>query len=307
MQDIQTASLTKERILATIKTKGPSLPIHLARAVNISPLFASAFLSELYGERKIKISNMRVGSSPLYYIEGQESMLENFIEHLNHKEKEAFTLLKQHKLIDDESMQPAIRVALRGLKDFAIPVKLDENEKLYWRYFMLPESELNSISGKKEGKEEKKAEPIEKIKESIKEAENEVKKEKQDEQPNQKAPAEKPKKKKAKEIKPEDLKFSDDIKEYLRAKDIEILETLDVKKKEMTAKIRLDTPLGKQEFYLIAKDKKKITEEELTIALHKAQSEKMPALIMIPGEIDKKALNFIKDWRNLIKFEKIRF
>jgi len=37
----------------------------------------------------------------------------------------------------------------------------------------------------------------------------------------------------------------------------------------------------------------------------KAQSEKMPALIIAPGELDKKALLHLQTWKNLIKFEKI--
>lgn len=316
MQDVASASLTKERILATIRAKGPSLPIPLARAVNISPLFASAFLSELYGERKIRISNMRVGSSPLYYIEGQEPQLETFVEHLNNKEKEAFSLLKNQKILDDETLHPAIRVALRGLKDFAIPIKSPDNkEKLYWRYFLFPESEIQVlINPKKEEIKEEKHEikasaeqPIEKIKESIKEIEKEIKPV-LEAQGEQQITLEKPKKaKKTKELKESDLKFSNNIRDYLQAKDVEILSVLETKKKDFTAKIRLDTLFGKQEYYLIAKDKKKVTEEELTIALHKAQENKMPALIMIPGEIDKRALQFIKDWRNLIKFEKIKF
>ena len=37
----------------------------------------------------------------------------------------------------------------------------------------------------------------------------------------------------------------------------------------------------------------------------RAQAEKMPALIISPGEIDKKAQDYYKEWSNLIKHQKI--
>jgi len=39
--------------------------------------------------------------------------------------------------------------------------------------------------------------------------------------------------------------------------------------------------------------------------LQKAQSEKMPALIISPGEVDKKAQEYYKEWSNLIKHQKL--
>lgn len=309
MPDVQTASLTKEKILSSIKTRGPSLPIQVAKSVNLSPLFASAFLSELYGERKIKISNMKVGSSPLYYIEGQESQLENFVEHLNSKEKEAFSLIKKGKVLEDDKQHPAIRVALRGLKDFAILFKSrsEDQEKVFWRYHLISETDANNLITKpavqikveekpvvenKVVKEEIK--PVEKIKQNIKEIEKIMEKPVVEE-------------KKQKKSSSSDIKFLEEVKTYLSSKDIELLQIISDKKKDFAAKIRIDTLLGKQEYYLFVKDKKKINEDDLTIALHKAQIEKMPALILSPGEIDKKSLEYLKTWNNLVKFQKVKF
>jgi hypothetical protein len=33
----------------------------------------------------------------------------------------------------------------------------------------------------------------------------------------------------------------------------------------------------------------------------------MLALFMAPGELDKKAIDFIKEYKNLVKFEKLKF
>ncbi|MFC1682475.1 hypothetical protein ACFL0X_02575, partial [Nanoarchaeota archaeon] len=72
----------------------------------------------------------RVGSSPVYFLEGQERGLEGFSNHLKSKEKEAFDLLKEKKFLGDSEIEPAIRVALRAIKDFAVPFERDG--KVIW-------------------------------------------------------------------------------------------------------------------------------------------------------------------------------
>ena len=204
MPDMQKLQNNKEKILSVIQAHGPSFPARVARETSISPLFTSAFLSELVSERKLKLSNMRVGSSPLYFIEGQEAQLENFTEYLNSKEKEAFHLLKNSQVLEDEKLEPAIRVALRKIKDFASPinVRIDNEIKIFWRFFSFPESEsrnkIELLISPKTGKEKQKKEVKEKS------GEQEIK-------PFKKAeikPLIKPKK-------PQTSEFGDQIKEYL--------------------------------------------------------------------------------------------
>ena len=83
---------TKRKITSILKLKGPSLPVQIAREIQLSSLFAGALLSELAKEKLIKISHMKVGGSPLYFIAGQEELLEKFHSYLPGKEKEAFLL-----------------------------------------------------------------------------------------------------------------------------------------------------------------------------------------------------------------------
>jgi len=120
---IQNTLGIKEKILLILQKRGPSLPVHIAKEIGLSMLFASAFLSELVSEKNIKISNMKIGNSPIYFLLGQEPMLEKFSQHLKSKEKEAFILLKEKKFLRDKEQDPAIRVALRTIKFFAIAFK----------------------------------------------------------------------------------------------------------------------------------------------------------------------------------------
>lgn len=301
---MQNINVAKERIMSIIEQKGPSLPVQIARMINVSPLFTSVFLSELKENNKLKTSHMKVGSSAIFYIQGQEAQLENFIEHLNQREKEAFFLIKKSQVLEDDKQLPVVRVAIRAIKDFATPFKISSNnaERIFWKYHLLGEKEfddkvqkiLNPLAKTAESEKEKITEKPEenKVAENLDSINQEEKMEEQI-RPKQKKQAQ--------------SEFADKIKDYLSSKDIEILASILEKKKEFTAKIRVDTIFGKQEYYLVAKDKKKINETDITLALQKAQTEKMLALIISPGEIDKKASPHIKEWRNLIKFEKVKF
>ncbi|MBM3247302.1 hypothetical protein FJZ17_02060 [Candidatus Pacearchaeota archaeon] len=139
------AKVTKDIILKFLEDKGPSLPVQLAKATGLNTIFTSAFLSELASEGAIKISNMKVGGSPLYFLPQKANMLENFTNFLGAKEREAQQLLKKHSFLEDREQTPVIRVALRGLKDFAVPLKY--GDRIVWRYYLIegePTLKLNS-------------------------------------------------------------------------------------------------------------------------------------------------------------------
>lgn len=316
--DMQKLLRDKELILSSINSKGPSLPVHVAGAANLSILFASAFLSELYAEGKVKMSHMKVGSSSLYFTLGQEAQLENFVEYLNPKEKEAFYLLKKEKVLFDNTQTPAIRVALRAIKDFAIPVnvKVDNEPKIFWKYFLIQDAEVNTLineyfSPAAEKKEEQKSEEKEKQAEAkITEKKQAVKQEKTspEEAKTQKQHL-KPialEKENKTFIKPkkEESNFVKEVKTYIKEKDIEVLSSIE-KSKELTAVIKIDSLFGAQEYCLIAKDKKKITENDVILAFQKAQTEKMPAVILSQGNLDKKAIIKISELKSLVKFKKL--
>jgi hypothetical protein len=146
------AKFTKETILKFLEEKGPGLPVQLAKATGLNSIFTSAFLSELASEGAIKISSMKVGGSPLYFLPHKANMLENFTNFLGAKEREAQALLKQKSFLEDREQTPVIRVALRGLKDFAIPLKY--GDKIVWKYY-LADGEPTGIKDIEEKEERK--------------------------------------------------------------------------------------------------------------------------------------------------------
>jgi len=133
----------KEKIITFLRQNGPTLPVTISKVIEMDPFFASAILSEVLGEKRIRASHMRVGSSPLYFLEGQENMLEKMSSSLKSVEREAFERLREKKVLVDSAETPAIRVALRGIKDFAVPFKLDE--QIMWRYAFFSEDEVRKM------------------------------------------------------------------------------------------------------------------------------------------------------------------
>jgi len=302
----------KEKIILAIKYQGPVLPVHISKQVGLSILFASAFLSELLSEKRIKISHIRVGSSPLYFTPGQEYRLENFAHHLKSKEKDAFVLLKEKKFLKDSEQEPAIRVALRAIKDFAVAFK--KGEEIFWRYFMIPETEFKPVETKPEISVEEKAQEVEEETKVVQEPERitlTFKTEKPSE-PIKEKPLkifDKPSRKKEKKKTPKkklpskktNEKFFNAVKEFLSKKSIEISDVEGFSKNEMSLRIKVND----KEKLLVAYNKKRITEDDIIKAHKKATELNLDYTILNLGDTPKKINSFIEAVKKLSRIDKL--
>ncbi|MAG07519.1 hypothetical protein CMI46_01765 [Candidatus Pacearchaeota archaeon] len=326
----------KSKALSFIETNGPSLPMKIANYLKTDSLIVSAFLSELLKEKKLKLSAMKVGNSPLYYIRGQEFQLENFANFLGSKEREAFELLKQNRILLDERLHPAIRVALRSIKDFAFPFEHDK--KIYWRNMKLPQEQaVEMIVSKqsqraREGKgdvkdREEKPAIFQRIKQAVLQRDELVEKgletryqtedvrvkgvevEKKRTEFIQPRVEEKPLLVLKQEVKKGKVKeksdFVFDVIDFLEKREFVIREELDFKKKEYFANVKIDSQLGKVDFYCIAKNKKSLTENDLMQALQASNEKKKPVLLICPGEPNKRATAKLQEIGNLVFFERL--
>ena len=288
----------KERIISTLKSKGPSLPVHIAGEIKSSILFSSAFLGELVSEKRVKISHMRVGSSPLYFLVGQEPSLEKFFQHLRSKEKEAFLLLKEKKFLRDSAQNPAIRVALREIRDFALPFK--SGDEIVWRYFLVPESEFKITEKKPE-----KLLEIEVKKPVLAVAEKETQKpldifskESKEE------PETKPKKRKAyrRKTSGKENEFLNSVKEFLSANSMDLLDTKTSGRREIILRI---VDKGEEKL-LVAYNKNKISGDDIIKASKKASKENLPYIVLGLGGPLKKIDSLIEALKGLSSIKKVR-
>ena len=296
------ASNIRERVISFVKNRGPSLPVQIAKDIGLSILFTSAFLSELFSEKELKMSNMRVGSSPLYFIQGQEPMLEKFAEHLKSKEREAFSLLKEKMFLKDLEQLPAIRVALREIKDFAIPFR--NGEEIVWRFLTAQESDFKDDK-KQEVKMVIEKEMIEKpVSEEIKMVIEQTKEEsivKQKKKTQKTEPKSKTAKKKTSPKSKQDEKFIEKVKEFLSKNSIDILHIEGIKKDEITLKVK--TSEGEQ--LLVAYKKRKITESDIIRSAKKAAEMNLKYSVLSMGELPKKFSELIGALQNIKDIRKV--
>jgi hypothetical protein len=142
--------LDQDKILNFLKVTGPTLPSKVAKNINTDILLASAHLSDLSSQGKIKISKLKIGGSPLYYLPGDESQLYNFASgNINPKDLLVLDELKGKKILRESNLELIQRVGLRNLKDFAIPlnVKVGDEIELFWKWHMLTNDDANQMIG----------------------------------------------------------------------------------------------------------------------------------------------------------------
>jgi len=121
--DPQTQSqtpVTKDSVLELIHSKGPNTPLNISRALGVSTLFVSTFLTELVESKDLSVANVRLAGSPIYYLTGHPEKLQDFSKYLNEKDRKAYDLLKKEKILKDSEQNPFIQASLRSIKDFSV-------------------------------------------------------------------------------------------------------------------------------------------------------------------------------------------
>ena len=99
-----------EHVLSLIKIKGPVVPTQISREIKQDTIMTSAILSQLVDIKKLKISKLKVGGSPLYYLAGQEQRLQSYAKHLEEKDQRTLDLLRTQKILRDDQQLPQNKV-----------------------------------------------------------------------------------------------------------------------------------------------------------------------------------------------------
>ncbi|MDO8556633.1 MAG: hypothetical protein Q7R96_05675 [Nanoarchaeota archaeon] len=276
----------KFNVYETVKRKGPVVPAQISKDVGRDTFFVGAILSDLLREKKVLFSKAKIGGSSVYYVAGQESKLDILFNYLPMKEKEAFTLLKKYQFVRDTELEPSIRVALRNLKDFAIPLNVNAagTQELFWKWHLLSDADAEKLLYERYLPQQPEA-PQQLPETTL--------------QPLQKTPEHpvplplttEPQKKKTKPGGP-DL-FEQQLAVYFTNKNITPLNHAVIKKnKTHDYTIQLPTPVGTVLAYAYADNKKKVNDEDLTHAYNQASMRKLPLLYITPGNLSKKTQQF---------------
>lgn len=317
--------LNSDDVLAFMRKTGPVIPGQVAKAVETSMLFASAMLSELSSKGKIKVSSVKFGGTPLYYLPEHASKLQNYSSNLNEKDQKAYEKLKEGKVLRDNALEPLTRVSLRAIKDFAVPltVQVGGQSEIFWKWYLLSHDDAvekirNILSPPQEKVEEKKEEQHEKtqqqeqpkqeekteekkeVKEEVKQSEpkldqpkQEVKKELKkeenvSEQPKQQTLSSKSSSSKTKTIEPGP--FLDDVQQFCASNSMIIHDSTIIRKNaEYDLIVEVSSSVGGLKYFCKVKNKKLVNDGDLSSAFLEAQSKQLPALFLTPGKLTKKA------------------
>lgn len=273
----------RDKIIALAQNT-PLLPSTVAKALNTNSILAGAMLAEMSSKGIVKVSALKVGGSPLYYLPGKEEQLLNYLESLNEKDRRTVQKLQQEKIIRHSEADPLTQVSLIQVKDFAKPLKVsyENKEETFWKWFTLTDKEAEDLIREKlEGKpKEQETQQAELPKETVQETITQEKRE-------QETPKEQPKPPKSKKAPTDD--FWQQIQTFLHKNSITLQEKTAIKKTEYDLILDLPSPVGKLTYYCKARSKKKITEGDISAAYVQGQIKKLPVILLINGELTKQA------------------
>ncbi len=292
----------RDKILEFVKAKGPVLPGQISKLIGTDMIMASAHLAELTASNLLKISSIKVGGSPLYYLHGQEAMLQKFTAGMNDKEKKAYDLLQQNKVLRDSEQEPVIRVALREIKDFAVQLNVNYNssKEIFWKWHLASDQEAELLIKSKLNILEKPAE---------KKTDDSARQPQAEKTPKQEIKEQKQAKEKPKEAKPAKAKgvnFEEMVKTFFEKNKIMVISSEVIKKNsEMDFVVEIPSVVGNLQYYCRAKSKKRISDSDLSSAFVKGQFKKLPVLVVSDGELSSKAQEMLARELNSITFKKI--
>lgn len=291
----------RDQILEIVRKEGPVLPAQISQKVVSNILFTSAMLSDLVRQNQVKISKAKIGSSPVYYVKGQEYKLQILYKYLGEKPRKIYDIIKEKKILRDKALEPWQRVAVREIQDFAtmLTVNFQGGQETFWKWYQTPDEEakqkiLTLLKQEIPQKKETKPEPQKEEKQT----------EKKENQPPKIEAKKEEKPKKLSKKKEED--FFESIKDYFEQNKIKVIQEKVLRKgTEFEFFIEIPSVVGNLKYHVMAKNKKKVSDAELVLAYSKGEREKMSTLFLSPGELTKKARKYLDTHLKGLIFRKI--
>ncbi len=288
----------QDKILQFLRASGPSLPSKIGKLLNTDLLLASAHLSDLISQGKVKVSFLKIGGSPLYYVPGQESLLSPFAAgNMNPKDVAVLNALRDKKLLREAQLPLLDKVALRSLKDFAVPlqVTVDGQKELFWKWHLCSVQETNELLSGYFAPAPPAMKPPAEM-EPSKPLETSLSSPKTLAQPSILETAEERKAVKPRfKYKKQEEEFFPMVEEMCKKLKISIEQKETLRKNaELELVLKVPSAVGTMTYFCKAKNKAKCDEKDLSAAYMQAQIKKLPLLLLYTGELNKKAQEMLE-------------
>jgi DNA-binding MarR family transcriptional regulator len=288
------------KVLQIVQMGGPKLPTEIAKIVGIDTYITSAILSALVKHGHLHNSSRKIGSSLIYYTDGQEENVRNLLlKELNDLEKKALERVRELRLAFEDDLYPQERFLLNELKDFTTQIKIktdDEKELTCWKYYDVSEDEMKNrvqvrLSAAKNAEEQYTAPSVPNSRH---------------EQEEKLVLVDRPKLAHKKITRVLSSGFAEKINNYLKGIDAETVSVLHSKTNELTSVVKVPTILGCQNFLLFALNKKSVSESDLSKIYVESSKERKPVLLFVTNELSTKANKYVeKYFGDILKVVKI--
>ena len=283
----------KDKIIEFIKENGPSLPVQVVSKIGGDSFIANAYLSELVESKSLLQSSEKIGSVPLYYLAGQEKLMEKKIKDLNFTVKTARTFQKKKTKETPE-----------------LDAKRDDFNK-----------RLKKIEAEESQRKETKKSALEKARELIKRTveRSRVEVPRLIERPRLKfeiqKPIERPKVEKLVEIpKPTIEKrefekapsFSKNALDFLEGLNVDILKSEKIKDNSGAFIIRAPSSVGPLKFYVKLWSKKRLNKSDIAESYALALEKRMPVIILTNGTVAKTTRKYLKEIGGFVRVRALK-
>lgn len=301
-----------QKVLEALKELGPSLPLQIKKQIGMGDtIVIGAKLSTLAAKKEVKYTKLKRGGSPFYYLPGQEDKLQNFYENLNEKDQKTFFLLKEKKVIQESKVDPLTRVSLSNIPDFSKKLIINhKGEKLvFWKYYLTSDEKALELirailkPNLSNGITQVKSQAI-----------NNVQEQKVVDEPKEIQEKNSQNIKKETQQRIQNINYEKDGSEFetkmldfLKEKNILLKDIVSVRKNsEYDLIVEINLEIGRIEFFVKAKNKKKSNEGDLSVAYLESLKRRMPCIYLTSGEVTNKLRDSIsKEFKGLILIEKI--
>ncbi len=309
----------KLQILDFIKRKGPSMPVEIAIGTGINSIIVSAILSDMVPRKQLLMSNKRIGSSHIYFMQDQrDRMRVKLFQLLEEGEKKFVEELEKRRVVLSSEL-PEEEVG--AYRDFLVEFTFGGDKAWHW-FELTSDNALSELRSKLDAKKklpeekqpEKQAAPArEELKTPLPEKKEEAKKLPAPEKKEEKKPAQEKKEKlvikkekpapKARAEKP-DKNYADTVKSWVEEAGAKIVGVRDVVPgMEYEIDAQLQTPFGAQQYLVLVLNypKKKVGIEDVSKAFSRVMQQKAPVVIVSQTGFAKNAENFWKkEYKGLI-------
>lgn len=256
------------KIIAVLQQFGPLLPVEIASKTNMDSFMAKAYLVELAEEGKIKISKEKIAESNLYFLSGQEPLVQQKLMQIAQQQQKTPRTYSR----TDVNVTPEVAAKRDAFAQRLAEIEAAEQKRKQSNPRPLPPLPPipKPVSSQPTSPEPRAGE--------LGAGELEAKYEPEIERT-----------------------FIDKAMDWLRLENIEIIEELTAKKTEIELIVKVNTDFGQTLFYVKIKQKKTVTEADLVSVYAAAMEQNLPGVLLTNGKLSKSADRFLTEKEGVVK------